>query len=104
MDRKMTHAAGLQKRKVLDEFVASTSCHKGSAIRAVNGQSVTKGRRTRNRPSIYDEAARGVRPDPFKTNWAEMLQCLGAQPDQTAVELLIGFRARYPEHYNLRQL
>ncbi|MFZ0707749.1 MAG: transposase family protein [Candidatus Korobacteraceae bacterium] len=47
---------------------------------------------------------RGRRPDPFKAHWAEMLQCLEAQPDQTAVELLIEFRARYPEHYSLRQL
>lgn len=47
---------------------------------------------------------RGVRPDPFRAHWAEMLQCLEAQPDQTAVELPIEFRARYPEHYSLRQL
>jgi hypothetical protein len=47
---------------------------------------------------------RGRRPDPFEAHWAEMLQCLEAQPDQTAVELLIEFRARYPEHYSLRQL
>ena len=33
-----------------------------------------------------------------------MLQCLEAQPDQTAQELLIEFRARYPEHYSSRQL
>ncbi len=47
---------------------------------------------------------RGRRPDPFKAHWAEMRQCLEAKPDQTAVELLIEFRARYPEHYSLRQL
>ena len=47
---------------------------------------------------------RGRRPDPFKAHWAEMLQSLEAQPDQTAMELLIEFRARYPEHYSLRQL
>jgi hypothetical protein len=47
---------------------------------------------------------RGRRPDPFKAHWAEMLQSLEAQPDQTAVELLIEFRARYPELYSLRQL
>lgn len=34
------------------------------------------------------------RLDPFRTHWAEMLQCLEAQPDQTAKELLIAFRAR----------
>ncbi len=47
---------------------------------------------------------RGIRPDPFGAHWAEMLQSLEAQPDQTAVELLIEFRARYPEHYSTRQL
>jgi len=47
---------------------------------------------------------RGIRPDPFKAHWAEMLQCLDAQPDQTALELLLEFQARYPERYSLRQL
>ena len=47
---------------------------------------------------------RGLRPDPFKAHWTEMLQCLEANPDQTALELLIEFRARYPKYYSLRQL
>jgi hypothetical protein len=47
---------------------------------------------------------RGRRADPFKAHWAEMLQSLEANPDQTAMALLIEFRARYPEHYSLRQL
>jgi len=47
---------------------------------------------------------RGLRPDPFRAHWAEMLQCLEARPDQTALELLLEFRARYPERYTLRQL
>jgi hypothetical protein len=33
-----------------------------------------------------------------------MLQSLEANPDQTAMALLVEFRARYPEHYSLRQL
>jgi hypothetical protein len=76
MDRKMTHsvraeladairlryrsATGKQKRKILDEFVASTGYHEKSAIRVLNGQPVKNGRQTRNRPSLYDEAARGA--------------------------------------------
>ena len=56
-----------------------------------------KCRKLSNRP-------RGRRPDPFKAHWAEMLQSLESQPDQTAVELLIEFRARYPEYCSLRQL
>jgi hypothetical protein len=47
---------------------------------------------------------RGIRPDPFKAHWAEMLQYLEAQPDQTALELLFEFMARYPERYSRRQL
>jgi hypothetical protein len=47
---------------------------------------------------------RGRRPDPFKAHWAEMLQCLESQPDQTALELLLEFQARYPKRYSLRQL
>jgi hypothetical protein len=76
MDRKMSHtvraelaqairvryrsATGRQKRKSLDEFVASTGYHEKSAIRVLNGQSAKNGRQTRNRPSLYDEAARGA--------------------------------------------
>jgi hypothetical protein len=44
------------------------------------------------------------RPDPFEAHWAEMLQRLDADPDQTALELLIDFQARYPERYNARHL
>jgi len=47
---------------------------------------------------------RGLRPDPFGAHWAEMLECLEERPDQTALELLLEFRARYPERYTLRQL
>jgi hypothetical protein len=46
---------------------------------------------------------RGIRPDPFKAHWAEMLECLEARPDQTALELLLEFRARYPERYTYRE-
>lgn len=46
---------------------------------------------------------RGIRPDPFKAHWSEMLECLEGRPDQTALELLLEFRARYPERYTLRQ-
>jgi hypothetical protein len=32
------------------------------------------------------------------------VECLEARPDQTALELLIEFQARYPGRYTLRQL
>jgi Integrase core domain len=44
------------------------------------------------------------RPDPFQAHWAEMLRRLDADPDQTALELLIDFQARYPDRYNARHL
>lgn len=76
MDTKMTHqsraelanairaryrsATGGQKRKILDEFIAVTGYHEKSAIRALNVEPTTKRRQTRNRPSLYDEAARAA--------------------------------------------
>jgi hypothetical protein len=47
---------------------------------------------------------RGRRADQFKDHWAEMVQCLEAQPDQTALELLVEFQARYPDRYHMRNL
>ena len=56
----------------------------------------------RCRPTSNDPAC--LHPDPFNAHWAQVLQCLGAKPDQTALELLMEFRARYPEGYSARQL
>lgn len=56
-----------------------------------------KQRRMTNRP-------RGRCRDLFEPHWSEMLQCLETEPDQTALELLIEFQARYPEKYSLRNL
>jgi len=47
---------------------------------------------------------RGRRRDQFKDHWAEMVQCLDAEPDQTALELLVEFQARYPGRYHIRSL
>ena len=47
---------------------------------------------------------RGRRPDIFKDHWEEMAQSLEQRPDQTALELLVEFQARYPGRYSLRQL
>lgn len=44
------------------------------------------------------------RPDPLESNWAEMLQSLEADPDQTSHELLAGFMIRYPGRYDLGHL
>lgn len=58
-------------------------------------------------PKTYrrlSDKPRGRRRDIFKDHWEEMVQCLEQRPDQTAVELLIEFQARYPGRYSLRQL
>jgi hypothetical protein len=58
-------------------------------------------------PKTYrrlNDKPRGRRPDIFKDHWDEMAACLEDQPDQTALELLVEFQARYPGQYSLRQL
>jgi hypothetical protein len=52
----------------------------------------------------FSDKPRGRRLDIFKDHWAEMVQSLEEHPDQTALELLIEFQARYPGRYSLRQL
>jgi transposase len=54
--------------------------------------------------STVRDKPRGRRPDIFKDHWQEMAQCLEQRPDQTALELLIEFQARYPGQYSLPQL
>ncbi len=49
-------ASGIEKRKILDEFIAATGYHEKSAIRALNADPPPKRRQTRSRPSLYDEA------------------------------------------------
>lgn len=76
MVTKMTHAAraelthvvrprycaatGVEKRKILDEFIAVTGYHEKSAIRALNAKPTTKRQQSRCRPSLYDEASRAA--------------------------------------------
>ncbi|MGH8291590.1 MAG: integrase catalytic domain-containing protein [Steroidobacteraceae bacterium] len=47
---------------------------------------------------------RGPGPQSCIAHWAEMLQWLEAHPDQTAVELLTEFQARYPGCYRASHL
>lgn len=53
-------AAGKFKRGILDEFIAATGYHEKSAIRVLNSPPASKRLRTRQRPSLYDEAVRGA--------------------------------------------
>ena len=43
---------------MLDEFIAVTGYHEKSAIRALNAEPIAKGRQSRTRVSLYDEALR----------------------------------------------
>ncbi|MER9884000.1 hypothetical protein [Mesorhizobium sp. M0118] len=57
-------------------------------------------------PKTYrrlSDKPRGRRPHIFKDHWEEMARCLEERPDQTALELLVEFQARYPGRYSLRQ-
>ncbi|BAB52602.1 hypothetical protein [Mesorhizobium japonicum] len=76
MKTKMTHAMRMElanavrdryaaattkdKRRILEEFIAATGYHEKSAIRVLNSHPERKHRQTRQRPSLYDEAARAA--------------------------------------------
>jgi hypothetical protein len=47
---------------------------------------------------------RGPGPQRFKAHWTEMRQYLEERPDQTALELLTEFQARYPGVYSASHL
>jgi hypothetical protein len=57
-------------------------------------------------PKTYrlSDKPRGRRPSIFEHDWEEMTQCLEERPDQTALELLVEFQARYPGRYTLHQI
>lgn len=69
--------------------------------RDARARGVTIGPKTYRRVS---DKPRGRPPQIFSQDWTEMVQCLEDKPDQTALELLIEFQARYPGRYSLRQL
>ena len=58
--QRYASAAGKDKRRILDEFVAATGYHEKSAIRVLNSQPTPQHRQTRHRPPLYDEAARAA--------------------------------------------
>ena len=53
---------------------------------------------------ITSNKPRGRRPKIFEEHWSEMTTWLEAHPDQTALDLLIEFQARYPGRYTQPQL
>jgi len=58
--RRYRSASVKEKHKILDEFIATTGYHEKSAIRVLNAQPAVARRQTRQRPSLYDEAARAA--------------------------------------------
>ena len=53
-------AAGKDKRRILEEFIAATGYHEKSAIRVLNSLPTPRQRQSRQRLSLYDEAVRGA--------------------------------------------
>jgi hypothetical protein len=53
---------------------------------------------------VFNDKWSGRQRDIFADHWAEMVECLEEQPDQTALELLAEFQGRYPGSYSQRQL
>lgn len=51
-------AANKDKRRILEGFIAATGYHEKSAIRVLNTSPEPRRRQTRQRPLLYDEAAR----------------------------------------------
>jgi len=58
--RRYCAAAGAEKRRILDEFIAVTGYHEKSAIRVLNTEPTARRRQNRNRPPLYDEAVRAA--------------------------------------------
>ena len=58
--KRYRSAAGADKSKILDEFIAVTGYHHKSAIRALNSEPTSKKRQTRSRPALYDEAVQAA--------------------------------------------
>ena len=58
--RRYRSATSKEKHKILEEFIATTGYHEKSAIRVLNGEPTTTRPQTRNRPSLYDGAARAA--------------------------------------------
>jgi hypothetical protein len=53
-------SSGEVKRRILEEFIAATGYHEKSALRVLNCSPTVRRRQTRQRSSIYDEAARAA--------------------------------------------
>ena len=111
--RRLEGLPNINARQVFDELCLQFRGRFGAKqyrtiLRRVNlwrqdarSRGVTIGPKTYRR---FSDKPRGCRPDMFKDHWGEMVQCLEATPDQTALELLIEFQARYPGRYRLHQL
>jgi hypothetical protein len=80
--------ASKDKRRILEEFIAATGYHEKSAIRVLNNPPELKRCATRQRPSLYDEAARGA----LIVLW-EASERVTASPDLSAARLTRDIRA-----------
>lgn len=111
--RRLEGLPNINARQLFDELCVQFPGRFGpkqyrTLLRRVNlwrqdavGRGIAIGPKTYRR---FSDKPRGRRADAFMEHWEEMAKCLEANPDQTALELLIEFRARYPGHYSLHQL
>jgi hypothetical protein len=80
----------------LGAFIRRVSLWRNDA----RARGVVIGKRTHR--NTKDRARR--RPDPFQSHWAELLQWLEADPDQTGLQLFSTLRVKYPDCYVPGQL
>jgi len=111
--RRLEGLPNINVRQLFDELCVQFPGRFGSKqyrtlLRRINlwrqdarGRGVTIGTKTYRR---FGDKPRGRRPDMFSDHWHEMVRCLEANPDQTALELLVEFQARYPGQYSLHKL
>ena len=79
------------------QYQSAASSHESAGAEDARARGVSSVTKTYRR--LSDKAA-GRRRQVFSADWAEMAQCLEENPDQTALELLIEFQARYPGRYS----
>jgi hypothetical protein len=103
----MCRRAGLNADQARVQTASSASSWSRLTFRRVSAwRQAARARGVAVGPKTYrlSDKPRGRRPSIFEHDWEEMTQCLEERPDQTALELLVEFQARYPGRYTLHQI
>jgi hypothetical protein len=83
---RYSRSSGKAKRRILDEFIAATGYHEKFAIRVLNSLASSQVRQTRQRPSLYDEAAQAA----LIVLWEASDRVCGKRLNDTHVEVTVG--------------